>query len=180
MTAVESRNYYELLGVERAATKEQIRDAYKELARIYHPDSHYYDEILEGTGLTQGESDTFKLITLAYNTLSNEKTRKEYDDAIPADLPSWEENQSDTWHVNQRVETSPASGNQGRSTSNAYGNFGVNGNGRSNAPNHNQYRAQPMKRSAFDEEALRSLRPVSEMIKRKRGLWYRIRWLMFL
>ena len=177
MTTAESTNYYELLGVERAATKEQIRDAYKELARIYHPDSHFYDEILEEAKMeASSESNTFKLITLAYNTLSNEKSRKEYDDAMPADLPTWEANQADNWHVNHRMATSPASGNESRTTSNAYGNFGTN---QRPAPAHMRPR-KPTGRSAFDEEQLRNIRPVSEMIKRKKGPWYKLKWLFFL
>ena len=70
--AEQYRNYYDLLGVPRNASKEQIRDAYKELARIYHPDSHFYDEILTSLGgqapTPAPEVDTCKLITEAYNT----------------------------------------------------------------------------------------------------------------
>src|SRR4051812_7859363 len=118
------RNYYSLLGVERNATKEQIRDAYKELARIYHPDSRFYDEILEGTNVAVGESETFKLITLAYNTLSNEKSRAEYDRIMPGDLPSWEGDHKDEWHDDHRVQAS-SHVNENRFASHAFGNFGV-------------------------------------------------------
>ena len=167
MHGVENKNYYALLGVERNASKEQIRDAYKELARIYHPDSHHYDEILESAGIKQGESETFKYITEAYNTLSNEKARAEYDQAIPADLPSWEDEKKDEWHTDHKVAASPHI-HETRYSSSAYGSFGV-----FKDPN-----AQA--RSAFDDERLRSVRPVSEMIRVKRGFWNKLRWLFFL
>lgn len=165
--AVESRNYYELLGVPKNATKEQIRDAYKELARIYHPDSHFYDEILEGiAGSTPPapapETELFKLITEAYNTLSNEQAREDYNRLIPGDLPQWENNNRDEWHGTQPGASFQGLGN-GRYASGAFGSFGVTS-----------------KRSAFDEDTLRSARPVSELLTIKRGLWWKIRWLFFL
>lgn len=168
MTA-EFRNFYDLLGVPRNATKEQIRDAYKELARVYHPDSHFYDEILEGAkGMAAPtpapESDLFKAITEAYNVLSNEKSRQDYDQTIPGDLPQWEGNDREDWH-SERGAMSLHGAGKARYASSAFGNFGVVKN--------------PSK-SAFDEEAMRSVRPVSEMIKVKRGFWWKVRWLFFL
>ena len=59
-------NHYETLGVDRKATLEEIKKAYKTLAKKWHPDRN--------NGL---ETDTFKKINEAYDVLSNEKKRQE-------------------------------------------------------------------------------------------------------
>ena len=62
------KNYYEILGVESAATAEELKSAYRKLARKYHPD------------VAGNESaEKFKEITEAYDTLSDETKRKRYD-----------------------------------------------------------------------------------------------------
>ena len=38
MVAQQKRDYYEVLGVDRSATQEQIKQAYRQLAMAYHPD----------------------------------------------------------------------------------------------------------------------------------------------
>jgi curved DNA-binding protein CbpA len=95
-----TKNHYELLGVPRDAPIQVIRDSYKELARIFHPDSHFFDDILEEAGVVGAAStapapspeadETFKLITEAYNTLSNAARRAEYDAALPRETPDWD------------------------------------------------------------------------------------------
>ena len=55
-------NHYETLGVDRKATLEEIKKAYKTLAKKWHPDRN--------NGL---ETDTFKKINEAYNVLSNDE-----------------------------------------------------------------------------------------------------------
>lgn len=64
-------NHYETLGVDRKATLEEIKKAYKTLAKKWHPDRN--------NGL---ETDTFKKINEAYDVLSNEKKREEYDNEM--------------------------------------------------------------------------------------------------
>ncbi|MBO0803908.1 MAG: molecular chaperone DnaJ [Nocardiopsaceae bacterium] len=66
------KDYYKTLGVPKTAKSAEIKKAYRELARKYHPDTHKGDA-------KAGEH--FKEITEAYNVLSNEKQRKEYDEA---------------------------------------------------------------------------------------------------
>lgn len=85
----EGKNYYEILGVAKDASKEEIRLAYKDIARVFHPDSNFYDEILEFSP-SDTHLATFKLLTEAYNTLVNEKKRAEYDRSLPPELRSWE------------------------------------------------------------------------------------------
>src|SRR5579863_5026515 len=66
------KDYYKALGVPKTATAAEIKKAYRELARKYHPDANKGDA---------GAEERFKEITEAYNVLSDEKQRKEYDEA---------------------------------------------------------------------------------------------------
>jgi curved DNA-binding protein CbpA len=64
------RDFYEVLGVKRDASQEEIKKAYRELARKWHPDRNPDDEQAE---------ERFKEIQQAYDTLSDEEKRKQYD-----------------------------------------------------------------------------------------------------
>lgn len=90
MTEVQERNYYELLGVERGASEDEIRASYKELARIFHPDSNFFSDIIADP-VDNGEADTFKLITEAYRVLNDIKRRAEYDTTLSPVLREWNE-----------------------------------------------------------------------------------------
>jgi molecular chaperone DnaJ len=65
-----SKDYYQTLGVPRDAGKEDIRKAYKELARKYHPDVNPGDKAAE---------ERFKEIAEAYAVLGDSRKRQEYD-----------------------------------------------------------------------------------------------------
>jgi len=65
----QKRDYYEVLGVPRQATKEEIRKAYRKLALKYHPDRNKEPEA----------SDKFKEISEAYAILSDDQKRTQYD-----------------------------------------------------------------------------------------------------
>ncbi|MFW6264033.1 MAG: DnaJ C-terminal domain-containing protein [Cyanobacteriota bacterium] len=64
------RNYYEILGVERNATVEEIKKSYRRLARQYHPDLNPGDKAAE---------EKFKDLGEAYEVLSDEEKRSQYD-----------------------------------------------------------------------------------------------------
>ncbi len=64
------RDFYETLGVSRSASEKEIRQAYRKLARKYHPDLNPNDK--------QGE-ERFKEIGRAYEVLSDADKRKKYD-----------------------------------------------------------------------------------------------------
>lgn len=73
MPSTTSKNHYELLGITREATEQEIRQAYKNKARLYHPDKAHQH------GLTKTQAnDLFNALSLAYETLIDAKKRSEY------------------------------------------------------------------------------------------------------
>lgn len=64
------RDYYEVLGVPRDATQDQIKKAYRKLAKAYHPDAN--------PGSREHE-EKFKQINEAYEVLGNPENRRKYD-----------------------------------------------------------------------------------------------------
>ena len=64
------KDYYKILGVERKASTDDIRSAYRKLAMKYHPDKNPGDKKAE---------ESFKEINEAYQVLSDEKKRAHYD-----------------------------------------------------------------------------------------------------
>lgn len=74
-----TRNYYELLGVSRVANEEEIKKAYFNLARKYHPDR--FNAALTDHSLV---NEVFNAITTAYRTLSEPDKRKQYDQQLMA------------------------------------------------------------------------------------------------
>ena len=150
MKGLESRTYYELLGVAPEASKDEIKAAYREIARVYHPDSHFFDDII-GTQqpLRTEDNDVFKAVTNAYNILTDDKRRAEYDAILPKGLHDWDSEDED----------SPASFHSSvapRKPS-AFGTFG-----------------RQEEKSSFDEEMEHAPRAVSEVLRARRSLLRRL------
>lgn len=72
MEFIMEKNYYEILEVDKKASPELIKKSYNILAKKYHPDLHE-------TSQKQTAEEKFKLINQAYEILSNEEKRKQYD-----------------------------------------------------------------------------------------------------
>lgn len=68
--AMKEKDYYQILGVSRDATQEQIRKAFKKLARENHPDAKPGDS---------AAAERFKEAAEAYDVLGDEESRKKYD-----------------------------------------------------------------------------------------------------
>jgi molecular chaperone DnaJ len=91
---VSKRDYYEVLGVSRNATPEEIKKAYRKLARQYHPDVNKDDP---------NAAEKFKEVTEAYEVLSDADKRARYD---------------------QYGHTDPTSGMGGGFDASGFGDFG--------------------------------------------------------
>ena len=94
---MEFRDYYKVLGVERTASADEIRGAYRKLARKYHPDVNPNNKEAEAR---------FKEINEAYQVLSDAEKRKKYD-ALGAD---WERGASEDEILRRYAQSQAAGG----------------------------------------------------------------------
>jgi curved DNA-binding protein len=74
---VAQRDLYDILGVPRAATADELKRAYRKLAKRYHPDVNPGDK---------GAEEKFKELSAAFEVLSDSKRRKLYDEFGPDSL----------------------------------------------------------------------------------------------
>ena len=80
-----AKDYYQILGIPKSATEDEIKKAYRKLAHKHHPDKG-------------GEEKKFKEINEAYQILSNKEKRAQYDQfgrvfeggAGPQGQPGWD------------------------------------------------------------------------------------------
>src|SRR5687767_1934729 len=62
-----AKDYYKILGIEKSASKDDVKKAFRKLAHKYHPDK------------AEGDEAKFKEISEAYSVLSDDRKRAEYD-----------------------------------------------------------------------------------------------------
>jgi curved DNA-binding protein len=82
------RDFYEILGVSRTATQDEIQRAYRKLARAHHPD----------VNKDPGAEERFKEISEAYDVLSDPETRRRYDAFGPDFRRIPDDVDPDTWN----------------------------------------------------------------------------------
>ncbi len=83
------KTYYEILEVDKKASQEDIKSAYRRLAMLYHPDKNKLPEAEE----------MFKKIAEAYSVLSDPSKRKQYDiDNEPRNV-LLRKKQENMWHI---------------------------------------------------------------------------------
>src|SRR5258707_10495693 len=83
----DSCDFYEILGVPRSASQDEIQQAYRRLARTYHPD----------VNSDPAAEDRFKDISQAYAVLSDPQTRRRYDAFGPDFRQVPEDVDPETW-----------------------------------------------------------------------------------
>ncbi len=95
------RDLYEILGVSRTATQDELKRAYRKLAKKYHPDVNPGNKPAE---------EKFKEVTAAFEVLSDEKRRKLYDEFGPDALRSGFDEKRAAEYRRWRSHGAPAGG----------------------------------------------------------------------
>ncbi|KAL6540736.1 hypothetical protein OROMI_024619 [Orobanche minor] len=107
-------DHYKVLGVHKNASKEEIKQAFRELAMKFHPDKHSQSS----KHLRDSATHKFKQLSVAYETLIDDRKRADYNLKRNAYGP----------HQNKRYNYSSPGGGGGYSYSNPYGyGFGYSG-----------------------------------------------------
>ena len=86
-------NYYDLLQIDVNATNEELKKAYRKLAKKYHPDVNINNKDAQ---------ELFKKINNAYEVLSNDVTRKKYDEELKFNFSN-NENFKQNYYFNNNV-----------------------------------------------------------------------------
>src|SRR5215470_18246952 len=111
----DSRDFYEILGVPQSASQDEIQQAYRKLARAYHPD----------VNSDPAAEDRFKDISEAYAVLSDPQTRRRYDAFGPDFRQVPEDVDPETW----RRARAGAGAGAGRAGPGGFGPGGPGGAG---------------------------------------------------
>jgi curved DNA-binding protein len=108
------RDFYEILGVSRTATQDEIQQAYRKLARAHHPD----------VNKDPAAEDRFKDISEAYDVLSDPDTRRRYDAFGPDFRRVPEGVDPDTWNRARSAGARRAGAGPGRRAAGPAGDTG--------------------------------------------------------
>lgn len=93
-----AKDYYSILGIEKNATDEEIKSAYRKLSMKYHPDRHVNDSEEE----QKKAEDMFKDINEAYSVLSDPEKKRNYDTFGSADDMSGGFDPTDAFEIFRR------------------------------------------------------------------------------
>jgi curved DNA-binding protein len=108
------RNYYELLGVERNSPPDEIKKAFRRLARQYHPDLNQGDK---------GAEEKFKEFNEAYRVLSDPSARSQYDQFTRFWRGKKNRNNQDFWNSNRVEEARNDSRSKSEEDFSQFGDF---------------------------------------------------------
>ncbi|HXG85990.1 MAG TPA: J domain-containing protein [Pyrinomonadaceae bacterium] len=126
--AAKTKDYYEVLGVSRTASEDEIKKAYRKLARTSHPDLHPGDKAAEGR---------FKQLQEANEVVSHAENRKKYD------------KYGDKWRYADQIEAAEAA-NAARQPSQSWENFRAGGNAQTGGFDFNEYETGDFRGAGFD------------------------------
>lgn len=112
--AVKFRDYYQTLGVSRSASDEDIKKAYRKLARKYHPDLNPNNKQAE---------DKFKEVQEAYDVLGDKEKRSKYDELGQ----NWKSGSDFTPPPNWQTDFDPSEMFGGRGQGGGFGRHGAGG-----------------------------------------------------
>lgn len=111
------RDYYDILGVSKTATQDEIKKAHRKLARKYHPDVNRDDP---------GASEKFQAVQEAYEVLSDAKKRARYDEFGHAGVQG-NTAQQDAYEQFRRAQSRGRRGAGAGAGAGGYGGFGGGG-----------------------------------------------------
>ncbi len=113
------KGYYEILGVNKNSSNDEIKKAFHKLAHKYHPDKN------------KGSDFQFKILNEAYYILSNEKSRSQYNDEIKTKEPiyKYEDKNSSYSQENKSNNNNPYSDLNKKQNEKGFFKEGISGKG---------------------------------------------------